>query len=64
MVGYGNILLAEFYRVPLTTVSQPKYRLGMSAMEAMMGLLRGETIPSRRLAAEFVERKSTAAPKS
>ena len=64
VVGYGNILLAEFYRVPLTTVSQPKYRLGMSAMEAMMGLLRGETIPSRRLAAEFVERKSTAAPKS
>jgi DNA-binding LacI/PurR family transcriptional regulator len=64
LVGYGNILLAEFYRVPLTTVSQPKYRLGMSAMEAMMALMRGENISTRRLAAEFVERKSTAAPKT
>ena len=64
VVGYGNILLAEFYRVPLTTVSQPKYRLGVSAVEAMMGLLRGENISARRLAAEFVERKSTAAPRT
>ena len=63
VVGYGNILLAEFYRVPLTTVSQPKYRLGMSAVEVMMGLLRGEAITTRRLGAEFVERKSTAAPR-
>jgi DNA-binding LacI/PurR family transcriptional regulator len=64
VVGFGNILLAEFYRVPLTTISQPKYRLGMSAVEAMMGLLRGESITTRRLGAEFVERKSTAAPKA
>lgn len=64
VVGYGNILLAEFYRVPLTTISQPKYRLGMSAVEAMMGLLRGEIISTRRLGAEFVERKSTAAPRA
>jgi DNA-binding LacI/PurR family transcriptional regulator len=63
VVGFGNILLAEFYRVPLTTISQPKYRLGMSAMEAMMGILRGESITTRRLGAEFVERKSTAPPK-
>lgn len=63
VVGFGNILLAEFYRVPLTTISQPKYRLGMSAVEAMMGILRGESITTRRLGAEFVERKSTAPPK-
>jgi LacI family transcriptional regulator len=64
VVGFGNILLAEFYRVPLTTISQPKYRLGMSAVEAMMGILRGESITTRRLGAEFVERKSTAPPKA
>jgi LacI family transcriptional regulator len=64
IVGFGNILLAEFYRVPLTTVSQPKYRLGMIAVEALIGLIRGEPTPSRRLMAEFVERKSTAPPRA
>ena len=63
IVGFGNILTAEFYRVPLTTVSQPKYRLGVTAVETMMKLIRGEKIQLKRLAAEFVERKSTAPPK-
>jgi len=63
IVGFGNILLAEFYRVPLTTVSQPKYRLGLIAVEALMNQIRGESTPSRRLVAEFVERKSTAPPR-
>ncbi len=64
IVGFGNILTSEFYRVPLTTVSQPKYRLGMAAMETMMNLIKKEPFQLKRLAAEFVERKSTAAPKS
>jgi LacI family transcriptional regulator, repressor for deo operon, udp, cdd, tsx, nupC, and nupG len=63
-VGFGNILLAEFYRVPLTTMRQPKFRLGIAAMEAMMSLLRGEQIQTKRLGAEIVERKSTAAPRT
>ena len=64
LVGFGNILMAEYFRVPLTTISQPKYRLGVTAMETMMKLIRGEPIQLKRLAAEFVERQSTAAPKS
>ena len=64
LVGFGNILTAEHYRVPLTTVSQPKYRLGTAAIETMMKLIHGEKIQLKRLAAEFVERKSTAPPKS
>ena len=63
IAGYGNILAAEFYRVPLTTVSQPKYRLGIAAMETMLNLIRGEKAASRRLPAELVLRQSTAAPK-
>jgi DNA-binding LacI/PurR family transcriptional regulator len=63
IAGYGNILAAEFYRVPLTTVSQPKYRLGIAAVETMMNLIRGEKVQTRRLPAEFVQRQSTAAPK-
>lgn len=63
IAGFGNILAAEYYRVPLTTVSQPKYRLGIAAVDAMMNLLRGEKAISRRLPAELVLRQSTAAPK-
>jgi LacI family repressor for deo operon, udp, cdd, tsx, nupC, and nupG len=63
VAGFGNILVAEHFRVPLTTVSQPKLRLGLAAVEMMMGLIRGESVPTRRLPAEVVERKSTAAPK-
>jgi LacI family transcriptional regulator len=63
LVGFGNVLTAEFYRVPLTTVRQPKYRLGIAAVETMMKLVRGEPVQLKRLAAEFVERASTAPPK-
>jgi len=64
VAGFGNILAAEFYRVPLTTVSQPKFRFGLAAVETMMALIRGETAASRRLPAELVLRQSTAAPKA
>ncbi len=63
VAGFGNILAAEFYRVPLTTVSQPKFRFGIAAVETMMTLIRGEKAASRRLPAELVLRQSTAAPK-
>lgn len=64
VVGYGNILTSEFFRVPLTTVRQPKLRLGTVAMDLMMALIRREPARSRRLAAELVHRQSTAAPPS
>jgi len=64
LAGFGNILAAEFYRVPLTTVSQPKHRLGIAAIEALMYLIRNEPFAPKRLAAELVERRSTAPVKS
>jgi LacI family transcriptional regulator len=63
MVGFGNVLTAEFYRVPLTTVRQPKFRLGIAAVETMMDLIHGVKVQSKRLPAELVERKSAAPPK-
>ena len=63
LVGFGNVLTAEFYRVPLTTVRQPKHRLGTAAMEAMMKLIHGQPIQLKRLAAEVEARKSSAPPK-
>jgi LacI family transcriptional regulator len=60
--GFGNMLLAENYRVPLTTVRQPKYRLGTAAVEVMIQLLRGQRPELKRLPAELVIRESTAPP--
>ncbi len=62
IVGFGNILLTEHFRVPLTTVRQPKFRMGIAAVEMMMSLIRGEPAQSKRLPAELVERKSSAPP--
>ncbi len=59
IVGYGNILTAEFFRVPLTTIRQPKLRLGTVAMELMMSILRHESVKPRRLPAELVVRASS-----
>jgi LacI family transcriptional regulator len=64
VAGFGNILLADHFRVPLTTVRQPKYRLGVAAVEMMTQLLRGERVQTRRIAGELLERDSTAAPKA
>jgi len=64
IAGFGNILLADHFRVPLTTVRQPKYRLGVAAVEMMTQILRGENVQTRRIPGELLERDSTAAPKA
>jgi LacI family transcriptional regulator len=64
IVGFGNFLTAEYFRVPLTTIRQPKFRLGIAAVETMMSLIRGERVQPKRLPAELIERKSTAPPKA
>jgi LacI family transcriptional regulator len=62
ITGFGNILLSEHFRVPLTTIRQPKFRLGIAAMELMAKLLRGEPVESRRLEAEVIHRASVGPP--
>ena len=62
ITGFGNILGSEIFRVPLTTVRQPKYRLGVAAMETMARLLGGESPVSRRLPAELLARESSGPP--
>jgi LacI family transcriptional regulator len=64
IVGFGNIMTAEHFRVPLTTIRQPKYRLGIAAVDAMMQLLKGQRPEIKRLTAELIERKSTTPPKT
>lgn len=61
IVGFGNILLCEYFKVPLTTVRQPKFRLGQAAMEMMRLLLKEEAGQStKRLPCDLLVRASTA----
>jgi len=62
VVGFGNILLCEYFAVPLTTVRQPKFRLGQAAMELMRMLLKQEVVQARRLPCDLLVRASTAPP--
>lgn len=59
VVGFGNVLAAEYFRVPLTTLRQPKHRMGEAAVDCMLQLLAGKTPDSRRLSADLVVRDST-----
>jgi len=62
IVGFGNVLVSEYFRVPLTTIRQPKLRLGIAAIESMARLLRGERPENKRLRAEIVIRQSSGPP--
>jgi DNA-binding LacI/PurR family transcriptional regulator len=64
IVGFGNVLMAEHFSVPLTTIRQPKFRLANAAMDMMVNLLNGRPVEVKKLAAELIERKSTAPPKT
>jgi LacI family transcriptional regulator len=64
VAGFGNILLSEHCRVPLTTVRQPKFTLGTAAVDTMVKLLAGDQPESRRLPAELILRASTAPVRS
>ncbi|MEO6034835.1 MAG: LacI family DNA-binding transcriptional regulator [Verrucomicrobiota bacterium] len=60
VVGFGNIIASEYFRVPLTTLRHPKYRLGEAAVDCMLQLLDGKKPEPRRLPAGLVIRESTA----
>ncbi len=59
IAGFGNIMSAEFFRVPLTTVRQPKHRLGEAAMEILLQLLGGKKADPVQLPTELIVRSST-----
>jgi LacI family transcriptional regulator len=64
VAGFGNITMSQHFRVPLSTVRQPKFRLGIAAIESMQKLRRGEHPEPNRLPVEIIVRASTARPKS
>ena len=62
VVGFGNILMSQHFRVPLTTSRQAKYRLGAAAIETMQQLLKGHRPEPKRLAADLLVRASSGIP--
>ena len=63
LAGFGNIAMSEHFRVPLTTIRQPKLRLGAAAMDILQKLRHGERPESKRLPVEIIVRASTSPPK-
>ena len=61
VIGFGNFLPSFYFRVPLTTISQPKHRLGIAAMETMAKMLQGQPTESQRLSGHLIIRNSTTA---
>jgi LacI family transcriptional regulator len=62
LVGFGNTMHSEYFKVPLTTANQPKHRLGMAAIEAMQQFLQGKRPEPKRLPVELIVRASTGTP--
>lgn len=62
VVGYDNIPLSAFSVPPLTTVDQPKERMGRLAVEMCLAAVEGRSVQDVVLRGELVIRESAAAP--
>ena len=60
VVGFGDGLLAENFRVPLTTLSVPQIEMGTAAVQMALQLCRGDKVRPRQMPVELVVRTSTA----
>jgi DNA-binding LacI/PurR family transcriptional regulator len=60
IVGFGDGLLATYYRVPLTTVRVPQTEIGETAVRLALELQKGKTVQPRSLPVEIIVRASTA----
>lgn len=60
VTGFGDGLLAENFRVPLTTIRVPQVEMGEAALRLAFELQKGEVAP-RILPVEIIKRTSTAA---
>lgn len=61
LVGFDDLPASLYSTPPLTTVRQPIYDIGRLAAEAMVKLLRGDSVPNRMMAVELIKRETTAA---
>lgn len=59
IVGYDDVEIANYVMPPLTTIHQPKLRLGEIAMQMLLDIIDGKPVQSQVLATELVARAST-----
>jgi LacI family transcriptional regulator len=60
IVGFGDGLLAENFRVPLTTVRVPQTEMGEMAVRMAIDLQKGKAVQPRHLPVEIIVRGSSA----
>jgi LacI family transcriptional regulator len=65
VVGFNDILFADKFAPPLTTIGIPHYQIGVKAAELLLDAIAGkdDTAMAVRLAPSLVVRESTAAPR-
>jgi DNA-binding LacI/PurR family transcriptional regulator len=59
LVGFDDIELAQFVTPALTTIHQPKLRLGHLAMEMLLALMEDRSVEDRVMPTQLVVRSST-----
>jgi len=59
IVGFGDGVLATYYRVPLTTVRIPQTEMGEIAVRLALEMQRGKPVQPRSLPVEIIVREST-----
>lgn len=63
IVGFDDIELAQYVNPPLTTIHQPKLRIGQAAMEMLLDLMAERPVQDQIMPTELVVRESsTTAP--
>lgn len=62
VVGFDDIEAASYVTPPLTTIHQPRLRMGQQAMQMLLDLLEEEPVTDQLLPCELVVRGSTAPP--
>ena len=60
IVGYDDVDLARYVTPPLTTIHQPKLRLGELAMQMLLAILEGHPVTNQLLPVNLIIRASTA----
>jgi len=58
IVGFGDGLLAENFRVPLTTIRIPQAQMGETALRLALAMQKGETVQPRQMPVEIIVRQS------
>ena len=59
IVGFGDGMLATYYRAPLTTIRVPQTEMGEKAVRLALEMQRGKPVQPRILPVELIVREST-----